>query len=62
MERLTQKQAREDLRAYKNGEYSYSALIRKYRITGGNLNSFDSRLNGNFNVAKLAYCIVKGWF
>ena len=62
MERLTQKQAREDLRDYKNGEYSYSALIRKYRITGSNLNSFDSKLNGNFNVAKLAYCIVKCWF
>lgn len=50
MERLTQKQAREDLRDYKNGKYSYSALIRKYRITGSNLNSFDSKLSENFNV------------
>ena len=62
MERLTQKQAREDLKDYKNGNYGYSSLVRKYGIKGSNLNSFDSRLDGNFNVTKLAYCIVKGWF
>ena len=60
-ERLTQKQAFKDLRAYISGEYGYSNIVLKYNIVGSFLNTFDRLISeDNFNCKKVASVLIRG--
>lgn len=57
--KTTKTQAYRDLRAYKNGDFSYPSLLRKYNIKGSFLNTFDRLISeDNFNCKKIANMIA----